>query len=183
MKDKWRYFNWICQVMHADDPDHGLMHLMAELYSIEFTWTVDMDENRAMDGIALRENWFMADAEEAWDRAPCSVLEMMAALAIRIDEEIMWDPDEGERAHIWFWEMVSNLGLGELDDSVWSWESRALVEEAVLRMTDRTYSTDGIGGLFPMPGCREDQREVEIWYQMQRYFAVRYGVKDDLKVF
>jgi hypothetical protein len=33
----------------------------------------------------------------------------------------------------------------------------------------RTYSPDGRGGFFPLNQPQEDQRKIEIWYQMNKY--------------
>lgn len=46
------------------------------------------------------------------DNRPCSVLEMIIALAIRLEEHIMDDPDIGNRTGQWFWDMIVSLGLG-----------------------------------------------------------------------
>ena len=48
-----------------------------------------------------------------WMIRPCSVLEMMIALSMRCEEQIMDDPDIGNRTGQWFWDMIDNLGLGE----------------------------------------------------------------------
>lgn len=39
-------------------------------------------------------------------------LEMIIALAIRLEEHIMDDPDIGNRTGQWFWDMIVSLGLG-----------------------------------------------------------------------
>jgi hypothetical protein len=33
----------------------------------------------------------------------------------------------------------------------------------------RTYEPNGVGGFFPLENPNEDQREVELWYQMSAY--------------
>ena len=41
---------------------------------------------------------------------------------------------------------------------------------------NRQYEANGEGGLFPLKGVCEDQREVEIWYQMNAYLYEHHGV-------
>lgn len=180
---KWEYFQWLCLIVNADGSDHKFKNLMRALYLHEFTWTVDNDSNRAQDGTDLRKVWLEdhPDAQTGiFDGMPCSVLEMMVGLACRIETQIMWNPDRGNRTHIWFWEMVKNLGLGELDDTNWDTpDSDKAVENVLWVLLGRTFEKDGTGSLFPMPGTRRDMRKIEIWYQMNRYFWKFYGVEDD----
>ena len=99
------------------------------------------------------------------DNRPCSVLEMMVALAIKIEEQIMDDPDIGNRTGLWFWKMIENLGLKNMRDAVIDTD---YVEKIIFRFLDRNYQRDGSGGLFIVHG-HGDLRNVEIWYQMLWY--------------
>ena len=100
------------------------------------------------------------------DDSPCSVLEMMTALAVRCEEHIMTDPDVGNRTGQWFWQMITNLGLGDMTDSKFD---RKYVDLVIQRFLDRTYEPDGKGGLFTIEHCPYDLRTVEIWYQLCWY--------------
>ena len=100
------------------------------------------------------------------DDRPCSILEMMIALAIRCEEHIMEDPEIGNRTGQWFWNMIVSLGLGHMTDDYFD---LAYVEEAVRRFLNREYSRDGSGGLFTIERCPQDMRRIEIWYQMCMY--------------
>ena len=97
---------------------------------------------------------------------PCSVLEMMIALAIRCEETIMDNPLYGDRTAQWFWRMMSNLGLGLMTDDIYD---RDLVKQKIDRFLNREYDPDGKGGLFYIRGCAEDLRNVEIWAQLCWY--------------
>lgn len=176
------YFQWLCGIVHADDPDSSFYSLMRALFEHEFRWSVDNDGNRAVDGEDLREDF--ADQSLYLDYSsiggPCNVLEMLIALAIRIDDEIMWCPND-DRTVVWFWEMIGNLGLDEYNDENWEEpKSRAMVDYILDIWLDRRYRPDGIGGVFPMNCPDEDQRSMEIWYQMNRYFLEKYGIEEDL---
>lgn len=176
------YFQWLCGLVHADDPDCSFYSLMRALFDHEFRWFVDNDGNRAEDGELLRDDFIDQNLYIDYSSigGPCRVLEMLIALAGRIDEDIMWTPDD-DRSIVWFWEMISNLGLDEYDDEHWTEpNSRATVDLILDRWLDRRYRPDGIGGIFPLAGSVEDQRDVEIWYQMNAYFLENYGVEEDL---
>ena len=176
------YFQWLCGIVHADDPDCSFYSLMRALFEHTFRWSVDNDGNRAEDGECLREDF--ADQSLYLDYSsiggPCNVLEMMVALAGRINQDIMWSPNN-DRTVVWFWEMISNLGLDEYDDDHWEEpRSRMMVDFVLDRWLDRRYRPDGIGGIFPLKDPLEDQRDVEIWYQMNTYFLEKYGIEEDL---
>lgn len=171
---RMEYFHWLCSIVEADDPDHPYMKLAEVLFETDFYYTVNNDCNRATDGEHLRESYISQSSYSDYSsilRRPCSVLEMMIALAIRIEEEIVWDPDKGNRTVVWFWEMVQNLGLDDLDDRVF--EKNNGYDEcdfALGVMLGRTYTRDGRGSLFPMPGFDGNMRQMELWYQMNQYF-------------
>lgn len=176
------YFQWLCGIVHADDPDCSFYSLMRALFEHEFRWSVDNDGNRAVDGECLRDDF--ADQSLYLDYSsiggPCRVLEMLVALASRIDDEIMWNPGD-DRTVVWFWEMIDNLGLSEYDDDHWEEpKSRSMVDYILDRWLDRKYRPDGIGSIFPIENPLEDQRDVEIWYQMNQYFLEKYGIEEDL---
>lgn len=138
-----------------------------QLHEKEFFWFVPNDDNRILDGLELR-NEFLADIryhigedDEEWASAGCSVLELLVGLSRRLA-----DLDGGE-PRIWFWRMMRNLGLDQLDDQIpYDWED---VDEVLSTFIFRTYERDGRGGLFPLEHPKEDQRKVEIWYQLNAY--------------
>lgn len=143
--------------------------LLEELHDIEFYPVIPMDENRAEDGINLRyrfgrEQNYADYQVAAWiDNRPCSVLEMMAALAIRFEESVMYDPDYDDRAHVWFSEMLDSLCLiNQTDENFDADYVRSVIQDFL----DRHYNRNGKGGLFTTKNKRIDMRSVEIWYQM-----------------
>ena len=143
--------------------------LLTHLHNIEFIYSIPRDKNRASDGEHLRYRFALyEDCEELYDYLddPCSVLEMMIALAIRVEENILANPEIGDRTSQWFWEMVTNLGLGSMTDQHYD---RDYVNEAVERLLYREYEPDGKGGLFRIRNCEYDLRDVEIWCQFNYY--------------
>ena len=165
------YYNWIFDQICADKYSSEVSYrsLLAHLHAIPFTYTISTDANRAEDGIELRYRWASIqgydEVPECLD-GPCSVLEMILALALRCEETIMYDPDVGDRTRQWFWVMIKNLGLGGMTDDVYDPE---LVEEIIDRFLNRDYDPDGTGGLFKVKNCKYDLRRVEIWYQLNWY--------------
>lgn len=171
------YFDWLCSVVCGNmfSKHISFVKLLSHLHSVEFTWLIARDMNRADDGINLRYRFARTQVHEDLVETviddlvePCSVLEMMVALAIRCEETIMDDPDIGDRTGQWFWGMLVNMGLGSMDDSKYD---RRVVDIAVDTLLDRTYAPDGKGGLFTVRHCDQDLRTVEIWYQLLWYLG------------
>lgn len=165
------YYGWIihliCGNMYA--PEISFKRLLKHLYSVPFTYTIPNDENRAEDGIDLRYRWAIMngydDVPQELD-GPCSVLEMMVALAIRCEESLMDDPSIGDRTKYWFWLMINNLGLGGMTNDIYDPD---LVDGILYRFLNRDYDRDGNGGLFRIRDCKYDLRNVEIWCQLNWY--------------
>lgn len=171
---KNKYLDWIYRVVGGREYGKGRSYqkLFVVLYDTEFVYTIDLDGNRAEDGVDLRyrfghEYGINADeVSESLNERPCSVLEMMAALALRCEEHIMDNPDIGDRTGQWFWGMVDSLGLQEMTDGNFD---RRYVELVLKKFSDRTYRRNGAGGLFTVHHNRVDMRSVEIWYQAMWY--------------
>lgn len=154
------YFEWLFEFVCGERfaKEISFRKLMVYLHSREFTYSLKMDSNRAQDGIDLRERYY----GDSTIKGPCSVLEMMVALSIRC-EEIMDNPDYGNRTTQWFWDMIINMGLGAMYDSRFD---KKYVENRVDKMLNREYEPNGKGGLFYVRGCTDDIRKLEIWSQM-----------------
>lgn len=142
--------------------------LLTFLHDTEFTYFIPYDENRAADGVSLRYRYCLIHGCEDLEyclSGPCSVLEMMVALALRCEEN-MDNPEKGNRTGQWFWSMITNLGLGSMsDDNFNEW----LVHDVIARFLDRDYEPDGRGGLFRVRGWHRDMRTTEIWHQLLAY--------------
>ncbi len=171
---KIEYFEWMCKLVQEayliKIPPYK--KLLKHLNDIEFSYCIPMDGNRAEDGVDLRyrfgreRSYDDAMIAAYLDNSPCSVLEMMIALAIRCEEHIMDDPDIGNRTGKWFWNMVSSLGLASMNDAEFN---KDYVDDVISKFLNRKYHWDGRGGLFTVKNCMQDLRSVEIWYQMCCY--------------
>lgn len=170
------YFDWLCNIACGNrfPPEISFRKLLTLLHQTEFRYSIPKDENRYEDGIDLRYRFALMIAahddlvENIVDdlAAPCSVLEMMIALSLRCEENIMDDPKIGDRTGQWFWGMINNLGLGGMYDSNFD---KDYVINRINIFLDRKYEPDGKGGLFKVRHCDVDLRDVEIWYQLCWY--------------
>ena len=165
------YFEWLWNFTKCRGHSQN-RKIITLLHNIEFRYSIPMDANREEDGIDLRYRFITEvgipkNYQEVYGYldGPCSVLEMMIALAIRCEESIMDDPDIGDRTSEWFWLMMKNLGLDYMSDRKFD---RDIAEEKISIFLDRKYKSNGEGGLFVVNG-RRDLRKVEIWYQMCWY--------------
>ncbi len=169
------YFEWLYGIVCGDRHSVAVTFrkLLIVLHGTEFRYYVSRDENKAVDGMDLRYRFavvnnygHLTDEVVEMLAGPCSILEMMVALAIHCEEDIMDDPAYGDRTRQWFWNMVVNLGLGAMTDYNFDKE---YIYEVLDRFLNRNYAPDGRGGLFTVRGCDVDLRTVEIEYQMLWY--------------
>lgn len=166
------YFVWLySQVSSVKNRNRSKTYwnLLRLLYKKEFTWLIEKDANRAQDGKDLRREFlrqteYVVD-EEGWMGMGCSFLELLVALSWALAFE-----GEGEAAY-WFWDMIRNLGLCECTDA--DPPDEAIVDHIVNKVINRDYAPNGAGGLFPLQGAEQDQREVELWYQANAYLLER----------
>lgn len=169
-----QYFEWLCDLVENDKQkgSYSYRKLFHSLHHINFQYSIGMDGNRDYDGIDLRYrfgnelSYPQPMIASLLDIYPCSVFEMMCALAIRCEEAIMNDPEHETGPYKWFWIMISNLGLESMDDENFN---NNYVEDVIRRFLNRDYSPDGKGGLFIIKKSDVDLRNVEIWHQMCWY--------------
>lgn len=168
------YFEWLLNLACGDRYPRKISFrkLLGRLHDIPFRYSIPMDKNRASDGVRMRYKFVLAnDYEDDCDRimddldGPCSVFEMILALAIHC-EDFMDDTSMGDRTGQWFWGMIGNLGLGSMTDDRFD---RRFVDDTIERFLDRDYEPDGKGGLFTIRHCDCDLRDVEIWHQLCWY--------------
>ena len=155
------YFKWLCDfVFDAQHMARGLSYnkMFSFLFDTPFRWTMPMDENRAADGIELRYRYGRETRmpepiiASCLDDRECSMLEMMVALALRMETQIMDNPDVGNRVGQWFWDMVVSLDIN-MPDSRFDY-GRA--DASIRRLLEHTYKRNGEGGLFTIRDSRKD---------------------------
>ncbi len=177
------YFDWMYQLAFSESPGKHFSYrrLLTYLHRKKFTYSIPMDGNRADDGINLRYRFGYekkhTDAVVATllDNDECSVLEMMVALALRCDEQIMYDSEVGERVGYWFWDMLISLHLDSMYDSKFDLD---YTDKAIDILLDRKYRRNGEGGLFTVHQSGRDMRATEIWYQMCFYLNEKSDINE-----
>lgn len=160
------YFRWLCRPLDRQLSIHFDEDTLRVMHRTPFWSVVDNDRNRSLAGLRLREEflYYNPDMENhpdanLWLAFDCSILEMMMALSKRLVYQA------GGSTAGWMDTMMSNLGLPASPS-----ETRRILR----RLNERTYEPDGTGGLFPLSYPLEDQRDVEIWYQMSAYLIENY---------
>jgi len=71
----------------------------------------------------------------------------------------------------WFAEFVANLRLGGYTDEAYELRDSAKINRVLQKFNQRKYDSYGDGGIFPLKAPEEDQKKVELWYQMSAYMA------------
>ena len=165
------YLTWLYRQIGSirfKSPARTHWSLARQLYTKEFVWIVPNDDNRVEDGRDLRYEFIaeegLVDVDPEWMALGCSMLEMLIALSRRFAFEMEGEPRR------WFWHMLGNVGLNLTDDDDIQKEE---IDEALDCIIWRTYLPDGTGGLFPLKSPTQDQREVELWYQLSAYILER----------
>ena len=168
-----QYFLWLCSIV-CKDLDYRNKKTIKDTYGKDTYWymlrvlgktefysIIDKDDNRAGDGLYLRESFVSecgyGDEEyKIINAGPCSVLEMLVALSKRLADiqSVLSHEDL-------FWIMCKNLEINkddlhiDLDD----------VKQKIDVFLSRKYKKDGKGGLFPLKKYVNDQTSIEIWVQ------------------
>ena len=165
------YFRWLIDKLDSKmvrKYSSLLMHLFNDIF-VE-NEKVPMDVNRARDGVALRKR-FVSEHSEFGDSElesiiyeDCSWLEMLVALAERIDDQMMFDMNLGNRTNTWFWIIIEQMDLDKFDENGYVY---SFVKDKLNRFIRRDYENGGKNGIFK---CNRDVRQVEVWYQMQEWF-------------
>lgn len=179
MEKEW-YFNWLCQIIDMPLPDgteNGMVRehevLLGRLFELPYYWSIDRDANRAADGMSLRREYF-SDKTVGYYKDmgdDVSVLEVLVALARRIESDIMGEGNNENGR--WFWEMIDNLGMEDFydDNPDWNEDDIYLI---VTEWLEREFHHNGYGSPFPLEHPEFDQRDRELWFQMSDYLVERY---------
>lgn len=167
------YFDWLIAtfVKKSRWHYHGKYScLLEQMFRKAYYAIVDYDDNRAEDGLYLRDTFLETYPEKDMPvpGGPCSFLEFLIGVSIRL-EEIMID-GEALPVYLYFWELMDRLRLTEYTDVAYSQDSAGLMVDLLMTdFMDRTYSRNGEGGLFPLRRTNKDQTKVEVWYQLNAY--------------
>lgn len=170
------YLPWLLKFVADDRLMERYKTLFHKLYSTPFNYRrmKPHDFDRSMDGKNLR--WRFERQNESnishisavefmeFEDKECSMLEMLIALSLRIEESLTSDSRQGDRTGQWFWEMLTNLGIGYMSDIKFD---LGMYKACIDNFHAYSYSPEGKGCLFRARGkSMMDMRELDIWYQM-----------------
>lgn len=182
-----RYFNFLCYKVNGGFKtlDHRI--LMDILFQQKFYVSgPPADMNRYSDGLSLREEASNHIPAVAIPRKQheCSVLEVLVALACRLDT-ITYDHTNGHHPERFFFAMLQNMGLMDHTDDLEmrmypissnrpyiNPEKEAKVRDILLTWLDRRYDENGQHGCPFILGRNKnhiDMRQIEIWAQAQAW--------------
>lgn len=157
-----RYLSWLTQQIAVPVGNRTYLQLFAELHNKEFVWLIPNDDNRLADGLELRGEFFNVHGEDVGEDG-ASVLEVLIALSRRLAFTADGDPE------VWAWRLIQNLELDKFWDPLKSASKIQDLDDRLEALIWRTYHSDGQGGFFPLAWPEEDQRKVELWYQMNAF--------------
>jgi hypothetical protein len=169
------YFHWLYDnVFKVYDGKSPLSYaiLCYTLHQTKFDDSCPNDDNRARDGLELRDEFISSlkeieveDYTELQSLGGCSIFEMLIALARRCDYIVEY----GQAA--WFKIFLENLDLWKYNDADITPRSSVKVSEIINKFNHRQYTRNGRGGVFPLRRAKKDQRALELWYQMSAYMT------------
>lgn len=179
----FEYFDWLCSLVHPEKQKLYWDEVLWFLQATEFVYRHPKDVNREYDGLALRDEFRAVFGASRGitehDMAVldnllggCTVLEMLVALARRGENDIMHDPELGDRSEKWFWIMLNNLDLGQF-----AYRGALNVEQNCEKMAEilgcfleRKYPKTGQGSIFRSKSAEIDMKRTELWGQMCVFF-------------
>lgn len=170
-----RYLSWLYrQVANVKTRRGARTHwsLFKQMQDTIFVAIVSHDENRCADAKDLRYE-FLAETEDEpgdpeWTGSPCTMLELFVVLSRALSFETD-DP-----VNLWFWHLMEELDLEQFNDRKYDKHAQEVISDTMDRVIWRNYEPNGHGGLFPLREPPEDQRKVELWYQLNAYLIEQF---------
>jgi hypothetical protein len=162
-----QYFKELAQLVGVFCEGKQYTRLLYILWNKDFYVLLREDENRVIDGYELRRTFGFEDIS-----GPSNCLEVLIAVANRCVFELDASRYQSTVGKM-FWELVNNLGLLAYSDDLlnakYSGRLCQKIDGVLDKWVRRAYLFNGTGGIFPLKSSRIDQRNVELWYQMQAY--------------
>ncbi len=164
-QSRLNYFEWLTeQIGIPFKGDRSFQNLFLKMFETEFVWTISGDDNRAKDALDLRHVFSEGNLRNVQFPEFVTVLEVLIGLSRRLAFLA------GGEAPLWAWQLIQNLHLDGCSDPL-SRTASGHIDEVMNALVWRTYQRDGRGGFFPLQYTEEDQRHIELWYQMQAYIS------------
>lgn len=172
------YGDWL--VRRVDFQRKGYGRLMDLMHVTPFRYSIERDKNRAEDGKYLRVEFCKEHQLDPESLRICgeadrdaSVLEVLVALACRLESEYIGDPGSDHPDEV-FWEFLCNLGFDNPRARDAHFRTQYCYDIMVFWM-GRRYNRRGEGSIFPMRKTRHNQRNRELWDQAMEWVSENYG--------
>lgn len=177
----YSYFQWLISLIPNGDEYSILLYT---LHSIDYYYDarIPIDGARGDDGLSLREMYLETfnDGGNSYDiltRRPCTVLEWLLGMAIRCERDIMFNENEGDRTGYWFWSMLDNMGISNLNNAIWNDHYTSQVMEIVDFVLNRMFDFDGAGGPFPLTNTAKwgvNCKEIDWWRALNLWISENF---------
>lgn len=161
------YLGWLTNQIEPNR-QRNFNELFRIMHTKEFVYVMANDDSRMQDAHDVRSDYFREFQIKPYVTTdllgPISVLEILIALSRRMS--FMTSEDPGG----WAWVLLQNLELDRYSGRIsrrWAEE----IDDILERLIWRQFAPDGLGSFFPLAWPEEDQRSVELWYQMATYLA------------
>ncbi len=165
------YYRWLVeQIVDEEHPEDLYSLLLNALNTSVFYAALPDDKNRIGDGKSLRSNYAYLSGKEIPAElaiSDCTVLEMLFALSLRMERDIVGEPDYLVPQK-WFWTMIRNLGL---EDMVNGNFSRGDFEIIIDKWMNRQFTKNGKGSIFYVPCPVFDFRKTGFWDQANMFLT------------
>lgn len=161
------YLTWLVGLVD-DGRAYQYTSVFHAAWEMEFTYSISLDANRAQDGIDLRRVYERDASVVLPELGPCRVLEFLIGLSFRM-EHILYNWEFPNQVDRWFWELMHNLRLIDLGLHNTEEQNYEIASHVLQKVVDRDYTPAGLGGVFPIQSPENDQRDVEVWYQMHNW--------------
>lgn len=166
-----QYFHWLYDRVCAErdiESDNSYTLVADVMHRNKFQVIVPLDENRVADAAELRNGFVRTRIREPLDASSiiypdATIFEVLVALALKA--QIMVEIPMRE----WFAIFLENLDLRQFDDRFCLGGYPPIIGKRLKKFNERKYRPNGQGGLFPLKRPLQDQRTVELWYQMGAY--------------
>jgi hypothetical protein len=137
------YFQWLYRQVGkgGNNRNKTTWKPLRQLYQKEFVWLTPNDDNRVADGVDLRWEFVNYSQLSEVDARWMGMGCSVLEMLIGLSRRLAFQTSQ--KPEHWFWVLMA--------------------------LIYRNYSPSGRGGLFPLRHPDEDQRGVEIWYQMAAY--------------
>ncbi len=184
MTDPWitrlrnQYFWSLVRMVEPGGKEHS--ELLSIMFNMDYHYDNCMDENRAADGMKLREDYLAACNNDAKVRVAInvhsiSVFEVLLALAQRIEDDVMQEDELGDRSPMWFWSMIRNVGLYDCTNSSDRINDGLKIFNTLQTALSRDFDECGHGGFFPVEYPPSDMRDSDLWGQAMCWLVENFS--------